>query len=285
MRSKPRCGQSPGPAHRPEPGRHPSHELRRRQDRAPALLVPVQRRAPDPLVAGLGLGHPHAALVHAQHALGHRLDRIPHRGRRLARAHRPVGEPVGVAHDRGRDPGRHRRLQQIRRRQPDRQRRATGEDERGHEQSQPDREHDAALRSLEQRHPLVAPLGREVDADGEEPQRQQRDDDEAGGVDQRRRRQRRRREESGDDGQQRWVAGQEGAHAHPGAVTGATTERRADPEAEQQQHRAADDLVVGHGRGQLARAQQGDRHREAQVAGVDDDHAADQSAEIWAAQP
>ena len=75
-------------------------DLRRRQHGPPRLLVPVQHRAAHGVVAALGLDHVHAALVDAQHALRHGLDRLLHRRRRLAGAHRPVRDRADLEQQR-----------------------------------------------------------------------------------------------------------------------------------------------------------------------------------------
>jgi len=85
--------------------------------------MPMQHGAADALVTCLGLGHTDAAFVHPEHALGHRLDGVPHGGRRLARAHRPVGHGADLEQERAaageerpgavRAPGPHHRVQRF----------------------------------------------------------------------------------------------------------------------------------------------------------------------------
>jgi hypothetical protein len=60
----------------------------------------VQHGPAGTVGATLGLGDAHAALVHTQHALGDRLDRLSYGQRNLACAHRPVGDRTHVEQQR-----------------------------------------------------------------------------------------------------------------------------------------------------------------------------------------
>jgi hypothetical protein len=63
------------------------------------------------------------------------------------------------------------------------------------------------------------------------------------------------------------------------------SKRGPDREGDQEQRRAADQLVVRHGRAERPAGQQRDGHRQAQISGVDDDHAADQRAQLRVGEP